>query len=197
MSETPLKVILIGGTSHVGKSTLAQHLSETLGWKVVATDSLARHPGRPWKVLPETVPLHVAEHYLSFSVNELLADGLRHYRKLWPIINDLVIRREAPLIVEGSALWPEWVAAVASPDVTALWLTASDDFLRQRIYVNSGPGSVDNEQQEMIRKFAERTFLYNRRMIEAVQHLELLSTDAEGYSLEALTEKYLKLLNAW
>ena len=41
-----LRVILIGGSSHVGKSTLAQSLASKLGWRYISTDSLARHPGQ-------------------------------------------------------------------------------------------------------------------------------------------------------
>jgi 2-phosphoglycerate kinase len=42
------RVILIGGSSHVGKSTLGQSLAAKLGWSYCSTDKLARHPGRPW-----------------------------------------------------------------------------------------------------------------------------------------------------
>ena len=68
------RVVLIGGTSHVGKSTLSESLAARLGWTRISTDTLARHPGRPWKPAPEKVPDHVAEHYLSLSVNELIED---------------------------------------------------------------------------------------------------------------------------
>ena len=94
MNEIMSRVILIGGPSHAGKSTLAQHLSESRGWKVIATDQLARHPGRPWKTPPETVPQPVAEHYLSLLADELLADVLQHYRSLWPTISRLIKHRE-------------------------------------------------------------------------------------------------------
>lgn len=40
-----MRVILIGGSSHSGKTTLAETLSAKLGASLVATDSLARHPG--------------------------------------------------------------------------------------------------------------------------------------------------------
>ena len=52
-------VVLIGGTSHVGKSTVARALATSLGFRHVSTDRLARHPGRPWT----TTRPHVREHY--------------------------------------------------------------------------------------------------------------------------------------
>lgn len=40
-------ILLIGGTSHTGKSTLAAAWAEAHGARVVHTDLLKRHPGRP------------------------------------------------------------------------------------------------------------------------------------------------------
>ena len=37
--------LLLTGTSHVGKSTCAGKVGAALGWPVVSTDALARHPG--------------------------------------------------------------------------------------------------------------------------------------------------------
>ena len=186
------KVILIGGTSHAGKSTLAQHLSESRGWPVIATDQLARHPGRPWKTPSKPVPEHVAEHYLSLSADELLTDVLRHYRSLEPTIIRLIEQREADLIIEGSALWPEWVVSVLSDNVTALWLTASDNFLKRRIHQASEHDRAVGEPREIIRKFTERTLLYNQQMMEILHRLELPSLNVEDDSLlEELTKNWV------
>lgn len=40
-----VRVVLIGGTSNVGKSTVAQVVAERLGFECLSTDGLARHPG--------------------------------------------------------------------------------------------------------------------------------------------------------
>ena len=107
-----LRVILVGGSSHVGKSTLSGSLAAELGWTHVSSDTLARHPGRPWKPEPEKVPDNVAEHYLSLSVDDLLRDVLCHYRvNVWPKVEAIVApysndTSSAGVIVEGSALWP-------------------------------------------------------------------------------------------
>ena len=69
-----LRVILIGGSSNVGKSTIAQSMALKLGWSYLSTDSLARHPGRPWRVGQRAVPEHVVDHYRSLSVDELFTD---------------------------------------------------------------------------------------------------------------------------
>jgi hypothetical protein len=79
--DTHYRLLLIGGASHVGKSTLAQSLATYLAWDYCSTDKLARHPGRPWQVNIQDIPKHVADHYQFLSANELLDDVLLHYRK--------------------------------------------------------------------------------------------------------------------
>jgi 2-phosphoglycerate kinase len=195
-----LRVILLGGSSHAGKSTLAAALAARRGGQSRSTDYLARHPGRPWRAKPEVVPPHVAEHYLTLSVDELLADVLRHYRSLWPTITALVTTHAADdaterLALEGSALWPESVATLHMDNVTALWLTASDAFFQARIYRDSHFAAAAPREQAMIQKFLERTLLYNERMMEAVHRLGLASLNVEeSASLDELCARSLELL---
>jgi cytidylate kinase len=56
------RLLLIGGSSHLGKTTLAQSLASYLGWNYCSTDKLARHPGRPWQVNSKEIPQHVAAY---------------------------------------------------------------------------------------------------------------------------------------
>lgn len=85
------KLILIGGTSHAGKSTLGRRLAGDLGWNYLSTDQLARPPGRPWKAGTQPVPTDVVEHYTDRSVTELVDSVLSHYRKIvWPIVDAIV-----------------------------------------------------------------------------------------------------------
>ena len=192
-----LQVVLIGGTSHAGKSTLAQSLGRTLGWECISTDSLARHPGRPWKALQKPVPSHVVEHYSSLSAEALLADVLQHYQRMWPGIEDMVRRHASVsskdgLILEGSALWPVSVASLTVENVRAVWLTASDEFLCQRIYSESQFDEATDQEKKLIQKFIDRTLLYNQRMIEEVRRLGLISINVEEVaSLDNLSDRCL------
>jgi 2-phosphoglycerate kinase len=194
-----LRVILIGGSSNIGKSTIAKFLATKLGWRYISTDRLARHPGRPWQTKPETVPVHVAEHYLSLSIDELFADVLRHYRSMWPTIESIVTTHATDystdrLIMEGSALWPESVATLTLPNVAALWLTASNNLLQERIYNASQFGAATAREKMMIQKFLERTYRYNEHMIEAVNRLGLVSINVEAIaSLDELSDICLEL----
>jgi len=195
-----LRVILIGGSSNVGKSTIAQSMALKLGWSYLSTDSLARHPGRPWRVGQKVVPEHVADHYRSLSVDALFADVLQHYQRIWPEIENLITthvidRSFDRLILEGSALWPEFVAALDHENVRAIWLTASNDLFQKRIYQASQFDQSSAPEKLLIQKFLDRTILYNMKMMAAINRLGLLSmTVAETDSMDGVSERCLKLL---
>ncbi len=195
-----LRVILIGGSSHAGKTSLGQVLASRIGWRHISTDNLARHPGRPWKDKPDKVPEHVAEHYLSLSTEELFADVLRHYKNLWLDIEAMItLHANDPstdqLVMEGSALWPEFVAPMRLEKVAAIWLTASNHLFQSRIYNESNFEETAGRDQKMIQKFLERTHLYNQRMLEAVKQFGLVSIDIETTSsLEELANRCLQEL---
>ena len=195
-----LRVILIGGSSHVGKSTVSESMAAALGWDHVSTDSLARHPGRPWKPAPEKVPDGVANHYLCLSVDELIEDVLHHYRvNVWPKVEVIIASRSTDtsttgIILEGSALWPELAASLDFDRIAALWLTASEDVFRQRIHVGSLYSSKSPRERMMIDKFLERTLAYNARMVAVVNQHGFTLVDVMQSNATELTERCLSTL---
>ena len=198
--HSDLRVILIGGASHVGKSSLSESLAVTLGWTWVSTDTLARHPGRPWKPAPEKVPDHVAEHYLRLSVLELIEDVLRHYRvNVWPKVEEIVASHSndtsaTGIVLEGSALWPEFVTSLDSGKFAALWLTAHEEVFRQRIHAESLYNSKSPRDRMMIDKFLERTLVYNARMVDAVTRYGFILVDVLQSNVTELTGRCLSTL---
>jgi 2-phosphoglycerate kinase len=176
-----LKVILIGGTSHAGKSTTARLLADSLGWDYQTTDKLGRHPGRPWNTVDFTVPQHVADHYRELPVEDLIADVLRHYElNIVPRVKDLVNARTSDsssrgLIIEGSALYPDFVASLISSQVAGVWLTAPDELLAERMRNESGFVERSPAEQLLINKFLERTLAFSYRVESLIRQHALLS----------------------
>ena len=176
-------------------------MATVLEWSLISTDSLARHPGRPWRPQPEVVPDHVAYHYLPLSVDELLSDVMRHYRvNVWPKVEEIVASYSndasgAGVIVEGSALWPEFAVGLDFDRVAALWLTVSDEVLTQRIYGESLFHSKTVREKMMIDKFLERTLAYNALMVEVAGRHGLALVDVLQSKPEELTDRCLSVLN--
>ena len=195
------RVILIGGSSHSGKSALSESIAANLGWNRISTDTLARHPGRPWRPEPEKVPDHVAEHYLSLSVDELIQDVLHHYRvNVWPKVEEIVASHindpsRGGLIIEGSALWPELVATLDFDNIVSLWLTASEAVFQQRIRDESLYHSKSLQERRMIDKFLERTLVYNAQMIEIANQHGFILVDVQQSNVEELTKRCLSILS--
>jgi hypothetical protein len=196
-----LSVVLIGGTSNVGKSTLAQALASRLGWSCVSTDSLGRHPGRPWTIADRPIPAHVAEHYLSLSIEDLTTEQLRHYARMWPVIRSLIETHTRDhdaggLILEGSGVWPDRVTEISDPMVAAIWLTASTGTLRGRIHSASRYSELGDDGTVLVDKFVGRSNRYNEMMLSAVRRLALACVDVDDVSSpEALLDQCLRLLD--
>lgn len=198
MSAPETRAILIGGSSHSGKSTLAAALGAKPGWTHISTDSLARHPGRPWRFDERPVKPHVVEHYRDLSVGELIDDVSRHYTSMWPDIEGLITSHvggesKPRLVLEGSALWPDQVAGLQAASVAAFWLTASDEVFEARIRKSSCYDDADAEAKLLIDKFLGRTLRYDALMMEAIEHHGLTSIRIDGLSVEDVCAEVLKL----
>lgn len=198
-----VRVVLIGGTSNVGKSTVAQAAAERLGFEYLSTDGLARHPGRPWRTPECEVPAHVAEHYGALAVDELITSVLAHYDRLWPRIEELVTERATAdrgrpgLVLEGSALWPVRVAQLRTPHTAAVWLTADDSVVRARVHAAGRYAAATGEEQVLMDKFLARTERYQSLMLDAVDRLGLDRIDAgRGQSPAELADTVLAAADA-
>ena len=149
--------LFISGTSHAGKSTLARRIGQTLNWPVFSTDRMGRHPGRPW----EKAPPHVLEFYERMSAEAIHTFLQHHHLNMWPGIMRLIDdhqHRAAPFVLEGAALRPKYLTDVAAD---AVCLTATDNFLRQRIYDASSYITQTTQQQAITDAFVDRSLREN------------------------------------
>ncbi|MGI9326766.1 MAG: hypothetical protein ACR2PZ_16220 [Pseudomonadales bacterium] len=186
------KVLLIGGTSHLGKSTFAKRLASQLGWKYLSTDQLARHPGRPWREDGSPLPVDVVAHYTELSTDALADSVLQHYRQnVWPIADALIRSHlhnpyDPCLVFEGSAILPDEVRAAAFDGVGAVWLTAPEDLIANRIRQSSGYEGRSSAEKQLIDAFLRRSLYINRALTHSVSANGQKSLDAG--SAEAFAE---------
>jgi 2-phosphoglycerate kinase len=197
------QVVLIGGTSNVGKSTVAQAVADRLGFECLSTDGLARHPGRPWRTPEREVPAHVAEHYGSLTIDELITSVLDHYERQWPRVEGLITTyaaegtTRAGLVLEGSALWPVSVAKLTVPHTAAVWLTADDAVLRARVYTAGRYEEATEQERQLMDMFLARSRRYQTLMLDAVTRLGLDRIDGGGgRSVAELVDAVLAAVDA-
>ncbi|MEL7109931.1 MAG: hypothetical protein AAGL99_11740 [Pseudomonadota bacterium] len=162
MKKKPIS-LLITGTSHVGKTTLAASLSETLGCKTYHTDKMGRHPGRPW---PKVRPF-IADFYASLRPETLLKLLLIHHQNMWPSIERLIqsLASAEAFIFEGCALRPEYIHAYLGPFVKGVCLTADPDFISNRIRTASGYESLDEAHRMVVDGFINRSVLDDKEQV--------------------------------
>ncbi|WP_239157964.1 hypothetical protein [Streptomyces sp. SID13726] len=84
---------------------------------------------------------------------------------------------EPVLPPEGSALWPERVAALGLPHTAAVWLTAGEDVLRARIQAGGCYGEATWEERFLMDKFLDRSVRYQELMVADVDRLGLARVD--------------------
>jgi len=172
------RVLLVGGTSHAGKTSLAENIAANPGWTMRSTDKLAKHPGRPWKSTGSAAPPHVQDHYRTLDVDALIKDVLRHYNSLWPMIESTISEylengnaENHSLVIEGSALCPANTLKLRSPHVRSFWLDVCPEVSQHRIYENSDYAHASAEDRYLIDKFLQRTLRFN----------EVMKTQLKGY----------------
>ncbi len=196
--STDTKVILLGGTSHTGKSTLARRLADALGWRLISTDQLARHPGRPWRSDGQALPDDVVAYYGERPLENQLDSVLKHYRSnVWPIA-DAIVRShlnnpyDPGLVFEGSAILPEAVTAAGYAGVTAFWLSAPEAVIAERIAIESELRTSPESARRLIEAFTARALACNQVIMEGAartgQRFEALNdaADLETFAVEVL-----------
>ncbi|MBT9370189.1 hypothetical protein KLP42_09780 [Rhizobium sp. CSW-27] len=173
-----LRQILIGGTSHVGKSTLAARLAARLQWPVGSTDDMARHPGRPW---PDPRP-QVAEFYAGLSPETIHWFLKVHHDNMWPLITQRLAStaaRQETLILEGSALRPERTTSLRSTELAAFLLHLSPERLVQRMHATSAYREQDRSRRMIIDRFIDRSLRDSADLQASARQHDVPILDAE------------------
>ncbi|PYE39947.1 MULTISPECIES: hypothetical protein [unclassified Rhizobium] len=160
--------VLISGSSNVGKTIFAMRLAQELGCDVISTDSIARHPGRPW---PDVRP-PVAEYYSRLSAETIYWFLKVHHENMWPSIRqriDAARHGQMPFVFEGSALRPEYIAPLISDGLLGVFLYADTDFLCERMRSEAGYIQSDETGRSIIDKFIDRSLRDNSEMYVAAR----------------------------
>jgi 2-phosphoglycerate kinase len=172
-----LQAILITGTSHVGKSTLAEKLAERLGWNGMSTDKLGRHPGRPWLA----VPPEVAEFYERLSPETIHWFLKVHHENMWRQVRPMIEAERAAgrrFVLEGAALRPEYIAPLLSDQMVGVLLYGDDDFLRTRMQAAADYGLRGSAERRLIDAFVDRSLRENAALYVSALEVGLRVVDA-------------------
>lgn len=187
--------ILIAGTSHVGKSTFAARLTKVLGWDLISTDTLARHPGRPWPTLRPAV----AEFYSSLSPETIHWFLKVHHENTWPLVRqkiDSFRHNRRYFICEGAALRPEYLAMLSTNPTECICFYADEDFLLNRMRSEAAYDLARRSLRHIIDKFIERSLRDNEELKASAQRNNIkLVNAADTIEVNELYEQLLQQAN--
>ena len=176
---TKPKVILIGGCSGAGKTTLGRALAARWDYASLAIDDL----GIAVKAVtsPETHPgLHVMNkpnylHYFTHSpVEKLIADADLQHQAIWPAVES-TIRNHAswgmPIVIDGWHMRPEWTESLGLENVSSHWIVIEPKVLEARERQNVEFLSGSDNPEQMLKRFLARCLWSNDLLLDqAISH---------------------------
>ncbi len=175
-------IILIGGSSHVGKTYLAQKLLETLHFPYL---SLA----------------HLKMMFLGGGLTDLTVEDdykMRYF--LWPYAAELIktaIENNQNMIVEGCYIPSEWrerFDADYLKDIRCFFVTMSEEYLRANIdKVSSFANVIEDRIEDEVD--LERLINCSKEFKQECgeQDIPVLEI-TDTYDIDELTERALKLI---
>jgi 2-phosphoglycerate kinase len=174
------KVVLIGGPPSVGKSAVARYIAARYQYNCIPTDDIGKavravttvqtHPG-----LHAFDDIDYQEYFTTTSVDSLINHARQSHEIVWPAL-EMIIRTHAtwgdPLVLEGYALWPEWVMTAGFTSTGAVWLTCDDELLEARIRSQVSFYQGASDEEALIANFLRRSSRYNQLMVESAMQCD-------------------------
>ena len=162
------KVILIGGSPRVGKSTAAALLASKLLRPCISTDDI----GLALQSVLDINPMKgypYPDYYALRTQRQLIDDIIAYHKKVEPAIARLVEEHAAwgsPLVMEGWALYPELVRRVENDQVFSVWLIAEPGLFESRMRKNSSFLDHAKDPEKVADGYLHRSEWHNRTTLE-------------------------------
>jgi 2-phosphoglycerate kinase len=195
------KIILIGGAPTVGKSFIAQKLSEELGIPWISTDDI-REKVKSDNVqekdkYPKLFYFHnaVAEEYLqNNSAEQIVVDQNLESHEIWSDIEKFILSNaeNSAYIIEGVAILPELVQKSfgSNKNVKAIFILNNDaERIRKIVFERGLWDDADKYSDSVKEKEVEWVLAFNEWLRDEVEKYGFLTV-----GIESGVEKILKQL---
>jgi 2-phosphoglycerate kinase len=161
------KVILIGGSPMIGKSTIAISLAVKLLYSCISTDDI----GEILQTISAISPMHgqnYLDYYTCTEKPKLIQDIIEYHKKIEPAIHKLIKIHStwgSPLIIEGWALYPNQFLE-NDDNIFTVWLIADKHLLSNRLRKNIGFYIGAKEPEKMKENYLYRSEWYNDKILK-------------------------------
>lgn len=161
MSPEAPPIVLVGGAPGAGKTTLARALGDRLGARTQTFDDVltgiraittvdshpAFHAGRSGHV----------RYFTDRSPEALIDDARALEEACWPAVERICALDRARLVMDWWLLPPAKIAALARPDLDAVWLEIDAGALEQRERSNDWFFGPSDDPERMFENFMTRS----------------------------------------
>jgi len=196
------KVIYIGGTPMVGKSTVARLIASRLQYGCISTDDLGAAIAAVTKATTHPEFHYMGEqdyrdYYAANSAEKLIRDIDDQHQALWPALQTLFQNHSSwgtPIIIEGWALRPDYVSELGG-DIAGLFLLAEDALIENRVR-SSRFSENANHREAMLQRYLERSVWYNSVIKGQISRLGLRAIQvSEDMQPNKIYDQCMRVLN--
>lgn len=169
-----VKVILIGGSPMIGKTTLATELALKYRYNCISTDDI----GEIVQTIIDINPMKdfdYREYYIKKSVENLIKETIKYHKEIWKPIKHLIEIHSTwsnPIIIEGWALYPKLLSSIKKQNIKTFWLIADEDILEKRIMGNKDFYEGASNKEKMISNYLKRSKWHNKKLYDEVIKLD-------------------------
>lgn len=195
------KVIYLGGSPMVGKTTIGRIIASRLRYACFSTDDLGAAIASVTEPAAHRAFHYMGgrdhrEYYIATDPDQLIRDIDDQHEALWPALQTLFRTHStwgAPAVIEGWALRPTRVRRL-SGDIAGVFLLADDALIERRVRRSDfSEGASDREL--MVQRYLERSLRYNACLREQLVRDDLKAIPvSSAMSAEGIADACLLLL---
>ena len=157
------KVLLIGGSPMIGKSTVAKRIAIEYSLNCISTDDIGEILQTALNIDP-MMGRNYLEYYENTDVNSLIEDLKKYHSAMKRAIIRMIDKHSAlgeSMIIEGYAVYPD---IVLNENTDAIWLIASENLLRKRLEQSKVFQNASNKAKEnyLCRSLWHNCFIYDK-----------------------------------
>ncbi len=193
-----IKVILIGGSPMVGKTSLSMKLASKFEYNCISTDDV----GQILRTVTKNHPmdgLDYREYYIKKSLKELISDTTKLHKLAWPAIKLLIESHStygSPLLVEGFALYPKLVNSIMNKKMKSIWLIGEKNIFENRLIKENNFYKGASNEEMLISKFCQRSIWHNNKIFkEVIKYKGDYIKVTKDLSKEQILKRVLKVLD--
>jgi len=163
------KVIVIGGSPMIGKTTISTMLGARLLYPCISSDDVGEILQTVVDINPMKGTFYL-DYYANSTKEQLIKDLVVYHQHLETAIYRLIEIHSSswknPLIIEGYALYPDMMNKIKNDNIFSIWLIAENDLLKSRMMKKSSFYQEANNPDRIIENYLYRSEWQNRTILE-------------------------------